>query len=304
LPELPEVETIRRAFAANFIGRTITRADLLLPKLFREGNSLDLVGKKVLRVRRHAKFLITDFEDDWSLILHFNLAGQIAIDLVGGDRVFNGGHPVPAYGTPLPHRTTRLIVEFDNGTTLFLTDIRSFSNAWLLPTPLADDFLRTKERGPDALEANLTDEEFLARLKKRGGTALKALLLDQHFLAGIGNIYADESMWAAYLHPLRTAGSLSLVEAHNLRVSIHDVLDYAITNGVAEVLNGKAISDTDFPRVHGRQGLPCYRCGTPIQRIRVTQRSTYFCPSCQSKDDASGGNPKHRLNQKADTKNN
>ncbi|MFN8535074.1 MAG: DNA-formamidopyrimidine glycosylase family protein [Dehalococcoidia bacterium] len=280
MPELPEVETIRRGLATRIGGLAISEVDLRLTKLFVLGDAASLLGKRIAGLRRVAKFLIWDFEDGWSLVLHLNLSGQIVHDRLDGDR-FAGGHPIPAFDAPLPHKTTRLILSFDDGSTLFLSDVRTFANVRLLPGPEADAYLAAQRRGPDALLAEIEPAQFAERLMARRGMALKPLLLDQGFLAGIGNIYADESLHAARLHPLRRAGTVDADEAAALWRSIQAVLSLAVSNGVAAVLNGKAAPGAVLPRVHARRGEPCPDCATPIEKIVVGQRSTYFCPACQ-----------------------
>ncbi len=160
MPELPEIETARRGLQERLPGRTITSVELLLPKLFDAGDAISLRGRTIERVRRHAKFLVIEFTDGWDLVFHFNLAGQITHENLAGERI-SAGHPVPAFDAPLPHKSTRLILTFDDGSTLWVTDIRAFSHAWLLPRPEAEAFLTSKNRGPDALTARITPLETL-----------------------------------------------------------------------------------------------------------------------------------------------
>ncbi|MCS6802121.1 MAG: DNA-formamidopyrimidine glycosylase family protein [Chloroflexota bacterium] len=280
MPELPEVETIRRGLAERIVGLPIAALDLLLPKLFLAGDAATLVGRRIVGVRRVAKFLVWDFDDGRSLVLHLNLSGQIVYEHPDGGR-FAGGHPIPAFDSPLPHKTTRLVIHFQDGSRLYLSDVRTFAKARLLPGPEAAAFLAAQRRGPDALLDTIEAGEFAATLRRRKRAPIKAVLLDQAVLSGIGNIYADEALHAAGIHPLRAASSLSDAEAAALLREAQAVVALAVTEGVAKVRNGRAAPDAALPRVHARRGEPCPRCRTPIERIVVAQRGTYFCPRCQ-----------------------
>ena len=284
MPELPEVETLRRGLAASIVGQRMTSAELIRQKIYSglPGFTMnDVVGTTVQAARRRAKYLILDLSNDLSLVIHLSLAGQIVVQLPAGDQV-TGGHPVPAYGKPLPHKQTQLILTFDNGSTLFLTDIRQFAHVWIVPTAdigrvIPEDRLGIEPTGPEFTEAKLCE-----RLRRRPGARMKPLLLDQSVLAGLGNIYVDESLWAARIHPERTAGSLSDGEIHQLYEAIREVLDLALTRGVARILNGKAVVGAELPRIHGRERTPCPHCGEPIIKTRVVGRGTYLCPRCQT----------------------
>jgi formamidopyrimidine-DNA glycosylase len=173
------------------------------------------------------------------------------------------------------------MLRFADGSTLYLSDIRTFAKAYLLPGPEADAFLAAQRRGPDALLTPIDPDVFATTLRRRARTPIKAILLDQAVLAGIGNIYADEALYAAGIHPQRPAGTLDDEEAARLLGEAQAVLALAVRDGVAKVRNGKAAPDAVLPRVHARRGEPCPRCGTPIEKTIVAQRGTYFCPVCQ-----------------------
>jgi formamidopyrimidine-DNA glycosylase len=283
VPELPEVETLRRALDAALPGRTITDVDIRLPKIFRPAPGIgaaDLVGARFARVWRRAKYLICDLSNDLSLVIHLRLSGQLV--LRRGDEILaSGGHPVPAYDAPLPHKSTHLSFGLDDGSRLWFTDIRQFGFCLVLPTGEVAAYLAGQRLGPEALGDGFTLAGFIELLRRRRTANLKSLLLDQSAIAGLGNIYADESLWLAGLHPLRAAASLSEAEAARLYQAIRDTLDYALTNGVAEMKGDRAQNPTGFPHVHGREGQPCPRCKGIIERVRVGGRSTYFCAGCQ-----------------------
>jgi formamidopyrimidine-DNA glycosylase len=283
MPELPEVEAARRGLREQFIGKTLIGHELRLPKLIAapSGLSLDSVhGKALTDVRRHGKYLPLIF-DDLAAVVHLKLSGQLVgngSDIAG----FHAGHPVPYWGAELPHKSTHLVLCFDEQARIFLTDIRQFARIVLIPVADLADTMAGLHLGPDAIGPNFTREWLHERLPRRSGSRMKPLLLDQTFMAGLGNIYVDESLFAARLHPERLAGSLTSDEVDRLFDAIVDVLNIAVPIGGAAVLNSKAQPEHgEFPFVHGRKGEPCIACGAPIVKERVNNRGTYRCPHCQ-----------------------
>jgi len=283
MPELPEVETIRRHLEAVLPGRRVTAVELRLPKLLRAepGRALsDLVGQVVLAVGRRAKLLLLDFSGDQSLVIHLKLTGQICHQTVSGERRC-GGHPVPAFDAPLPHKSTHLTVTFDDGGTLLLTDIRQFGQLRLVSSGAVPALLADENYGPDAFDPALTPGMLAAQLRRRANARLKPVLLDQTVIAGLGNIYVDEALYSARLHPLRTPASLSADETACLLDGIRDALDHGLRQGGFTIVNGRARPLDGYPRVHGLAGAPCPRCGTPVVKTTVGGRGTYLCPRCQ-----------------------
>jgi formamidopyrimidine-DNA glycosylase len=283
LPELPEVETLARDLGRTLVGRTIVGVDVHKPKLFQPAPGLglvDLTSRRVERLWRRGKYLVWDLSGAYSLVVHLKLAGQLVHIDAEGNELAHGGHPVPGWGTPMPHKATHVVFHLDDGSVLFLTDIRQFARLALMPDAAVPAFLRRQRLGPEPLSRRFTAAQLRARLDRRG-IPLKTALLDQSVVGGLGNIYADESLWRARLHPRRVASSLTPREVTRLHRGIRAVLDYAVREGVAFVPLGKTISDREFPYVHGRAGSPCRRCGTIIQKDRVGGRGTHFCPKCQ-----------------------
>ena len=282
VPELPEVETARRLLETHLSGKQITGIDNRLPKLLRDSPvpTLDvLVGQRLEAVRRQAKVLSLDFSSDLSMMMHLKLAGQVAIFLPDGTRHF-AGHPVPKYDDPFPHKSTHIDFLFGDGTIFYLSDIRQFG--WLRVMPTADTAaaFAAFNFGPEGT----SDPELLRPLAAKMQTRsipIKTLLLDQTFVAGLGNIYVDEALFKAGVHPGRAASSLTKPE----RLRVIDAIPYALAEGLKQggvkVINTRAVPLDGFPAVHGREGEPCVVCGTPIVKIRVGQRGTYFCPNCQ-----------------------
>jgi formamidopyrimidine-DNA glycosylase len=283
MPELPEVEAARRGLAEQFVGRAVLAYDLTLPRLIvaQAGLSLDaLVGATLARVARHGKYLTLDFGAVCG-VMHLKLSGQLA-GRGGAIAGFTAGHPVPAYGSPLPHKSTHLTLEFEHDARLYLTDMRHWARLRLLPSDALPAFMDALRLGPDAASAAFTAKWLHDALRKRRSGRIKPVLLDQSFVAGLGNIYVDESLHRARLHPERVAQSLSAAESERLQRAIAETLAIAIPLGGASVINGKATAEHGaFPFAHGRNGLPCLVCGTPIVKSRVDERATYTCPSCQ-----------------------
>lgn len=284
MPELPEVETLRRSLARTLVGRTFAGVRILQPKMFVSPTGLEptgLVGRSIEGLRRRAKFLIVDLSGDAALVFHLRLAGQLVHRDADGRTLAEGGHPVPPYGAPLPHKSTHITFDLDDGSILFLTDIRQFGRVWFLPREAVPPLLESARLGPEPLDDDFTLAELRKRLARRSKTQLKPLLLDQSFVGGVGNIYADEIIFASRLTPAARPGDLKPAQLRRLHESIRSVLRFAVEDGVAEILNGKANPKRDFPRVHGRDGHPCPRCGSTIVKFRFAGRATYTCPKCQ-----------------------
>jgi formamidopyrimidine-DNA glycosylase len=249
------------------------------------GLPLDVVhGKQVLGVRRRAKMLIVDLSDELALIFHLKLAGQLAHRR--GDEVLAvGGHPVPAFDAPLPHKSSHGRFELDDGSVLWLTDIRVFGRVWLLPASEVEQLMRDRKLGLEPLDEAFTPEYLRGALARYRTLPIKSALLEQTKFVGLGNIYADEALIAAGLHPERSAGALTEAEVARLHAGIVDVLTYAVENGPADLPRGRIRDGAAFPRAHGRSGLPCLTCGTELRRIKVGGRSTDYCPNCQPAGD-------------------
>ena len=283
MPELPELEALVRDLSPGLVGRTILQVEIYKPKLFNAAPGLtleDLFGRRIERIWRRGKFTIWELSDGLSLIVHLKLAGQMVHLDRGGRELGHGGHPVPMWGTPLPHKSSHVVFCIDDGSVLYLTDIRQFARLHLMPQTEVGKFIKGQRIGVEPLTRRFTAREFGVKLRRRG-IPLKTTIMDQSVIGGVGNIYADESLWRAKLHPRRPANSLSDAEVTRLHRAIRSVLDYAVREGAAFVPHGKAISDRDFPYCHGRAGSPCPRCRTIIQKEWVGGRGTHYCPKCQ-----------------------
>ncbi|MBV9545609.1 MAG: DNA-formamidopyrimidine glycosylase [Chloroflexi bacterium] len=283
MPELPEVESLVRDLTPTVVGRCIDSVELHKEKLFLglAGLTLDdLRGRTIRALWRRGKLTVWELSDGVALVVHLKLAGQLVHISADGSELAHGGHPVPMWGTHLPHKSSHVIFHLDDGSTLYLTDIRQFARVYLMPDADVPLFLKKQRLGPEPLTRKFVGRDFATKLKRRN-VELKRVLLDQSVVGGIGNIYADESLWRARLHPRRLASSLSDAEITRLHRAIRAVLDYAVREGAAFVPHGKAISDRDFPYCHGRAGSPCPRCGTIIVKDWVGGRGTHWCPKCE-----------------------
>lgn len=283
MPELPEVETARRIVERELMGRTVTAVDLRLPKLFRDSEIADpslLIGHTIIGARRRAKVLTIDFDGDLSLLVHFKLAGQLAVIHPDGSRAV-AGHPVPKPDGTYPHKATHFDLRFDDGTIAYFSDIRQFGWYRLMPTEHVEDAIAAFGFGPEGTgDDAITDAQLYQALRRRS-IPIKQAILDQSVVAGVGNIYADEALFRARIHPLQPANSLSKPQVARLREAIAWALDQGIEQGGAKILHQRAHQVDGFPAVHAREGEPCMGCGGAVKKITVATRGTYFCPSCQ-----------------------
>jgi formamidopyrimidine-DNA glycosylase len=335
MPELPEVEGFRRRLDPLISGRRLARLDVLDEKLWRSAEGLEplaVAGSSVLALERRAKLLLLYLDGDrveglhpegaprgpggLVLALHLKIAGQLVFATPDGRRAV-GGHPYPLPDVALPAPSTRFVLDFGPAGTLYVNDQRRFAWLRLMSVACLPGFLDEQRYGPDPLDPSFTAEVFAARLRSRRGRPIKAALLDQTCVAGLGNIYADESLHGAGLHPLRRTGSLSGEETVRLHGAICSVLARAVPVGGAVVKRPRAVSEDrpasleatpsgatpleatdtgagerDFLRAHGRAGAPCPDCavagrlapgGEPPTIVRqfLAGRGTYYCPTCQ-----------------------
>ncbi len=291
MPELPEVEGARRRLAPLLAGRCIERLEVHDAKLWHPGEGLaaeTVARQNVREIERRAKILTFRLDGGLSLVLHLKIAGQLAYCFASGER-FACGHPHPLPDAELPSSATRFSLHLAGGDVLFVNDQRRFAWLRLLPDEQADAFVAEHRFGPEPLDESFTPDVLAARLRARKGRPIKAALLDQTCIAGLGNIYTDESLHAARLHPMIRAGDITPEQAEVLHRAIRDVLERAVPVGGAYVVNGRSSVpedqlERDFLRAHGRAGQQCPDCdpaGPQIVRAFLAGRGTYFCPTCQ-----------------------
>lgn len=286
MPELPEVETVRRGLSKLIIGKVVQAEQHDTAKGF--PNTVSdvaqfLIGATIIDVRRRAKVLMIDLSTGYSLLIHLKMTGQLVY--VGEER-FGAGHPNDSLIGILPDKSTRVTIAFDDGTKLFFNDQRKFGWMRLMPTLEIPNTDFMQKVGPEPLEDSFTAEDFIQRLARRPKTNIKAALLDQSVIAGVGNIYADESLWGAKLHPQRLVNTLSEQEMTLLYHELRDVMNLAVEKGGSSNhtyvnAEGQKGSYMNFARVFRREGLACPRCGAIIEKSRVAGRGTHTCPVCQ-----------------------
>lgn len=286
MPELPEVETVASGLRRLIIGKVIEAVLSDSPKSFPNAPAdveAFLIGAKIIAVRRRAKVLLIDLDNAYSLMIHLKMTGQL---VYRGETDFGAGHPNDSLVGELPDRSTRVTVTFSDDSHLYFNDQRKFGWMKLLPTIEIPNIDFMRRVGPEPLEADFTPQEFAARFTRRGKTSIKAALLDQTVIAGVGNIYADESLWGAKIHPRRLVNTITPDEFHRLYKALRDVMNLAIKKGGSTDKNyvnaeGKRGSYMDFARVFHQEGKACPRCGTTIIKFKAAGRGTHICPKCQ-----------------------
>lgn len=300
MPELPEVETIRAGLAKLLPGKVVKDVWYDWDKSFPNAPAdvaRFLVSSKIEKVRRRAKVLIIELSGGWALIIHLKMTGQLVCTGSAGklsaksfklkaEEKFGGGHPSKSLIGNLPDKSTRVIIDFQDGSKLFFNDQRKFGWMRLMPAIEIPEIDFFKKVGPEPLDDDFTVDKFIERLMRRKNSNIKAVLLDQTVVAGIGNIYADEALWGAKIHPSALVGNVPKTKLVLLYNSLRDVLNLSIQKGGSTDKNyvdaqGKKGSYLAFANVFRREGQPCPRCGTPIEKIRVAGRGTHICPHCQ-----------------------
>lgn len=287
MPELPEVETIRRGLEGLIVSKQVQSVTYDTPKSFpNSAHDVEhfLIGAKVAKVRRRAKVLIIDLGSNYSLVIHLKMTGQMVF--VAQNLRFGAGHPTESLIHELPDRSTRVTVTFADGSCLYFNDQRKFGWMRLLPTIEIPNIDFMKRVGPEPLEPEFTSDILYERMQRRSNSNVKSVLLDQTVLAGVGNIYADEALWGAQIHPATLVRQLSPVQIALVHQELIAVLKLSIEKGGSTDKNyvnaeGKKGSYIDFARVFRREGKLCPRCGDIIIKTRVAGRGTHTCPTCQ-----------------------
>jgi formamidopyrimidine-DNA glycosylase len=289
MPELPEVETIKVGLAKLLPDQVVKDVWYDWDKSFPNAPAdvaRFLVGAKVEKVRRRAKVLIIELSGGWALIIHLKMTGQLVFVGNNQNQRFGAGHPSQELVGELPAKSTRVVIDFTDGSKLFFNDQRKFGWMRLMPAIEIPEIDFFKKVGPEPLDAGFTVDLFIERLMHRQNSNIKAVLLDQTVIAGVGNIYADESLWGAKIHPAMLVGKVPRPKLVMLYNSLRDVLNLSIQKGGSTDKNyvdaqGRKGSYLSFANVFRRQGQPCPRCGTPIEKIRVAGRGTHICPKEQ-----------------------
>jgi formamidopyrimidine-DNA glycosylase len=274
VPELPEVETIRTGLEPALVGRRLERVEIRDPRLTRPFEpaavAAELEGERVAALERRGKYLIVRFESGRALLVHLRMTGGF-LHVRASD---------PGDGDPYG----RAVVRLDDGSDVVYRDVRRFGT-WLLLEPGQLDSYLEPRVGAELLEGGRPAPAIAKRLADRRAP-IKALLLDQRLFAGVGNIYADEALWWARIHPLRPGGDLDAAEVQELVRGVRRALRTGISRQGSTLSQYRGSDGApgrmqhEF-RVYGREGEPCSRCGTPIEKTRAGGRGTWYCPGCQ-----------------------
>ncbi len=320
MPELPEVETVRRGLAELLPGRKIVRATVFdSPKSFPNAPGQVeqfLYGAKVAAVRRRAKVLLIDLDSGYSLVVHLKMTGQLVFrasqpsgvsdkNLVAqsaGTRIFSGrhprtvetknfggGHPTDSLIGGLPDRSTRVQIDFDDDSHLFFNDQRKFGWMKLLPTAEVINLPFMQKVGPEPLDPKTQPEDFIQRIRRRQNSMIKPAFLDQSVIAGVGNIYADEALWAAKIHPETRVKNVTDEKLNTLFIELKKILQLSIDQGGSTDKNyvdaeGRKGNYLTFANVFRREGRACHRHpDQEIIKLKVGGRGTHVCIICQAR---------------------
>ena len=273
MPELPEVETIRVGLEPELVGRTFAHVEIDDPRLTRPRDPVEtaaeLTGETVAALERRGKYLVVRFESGRVLLIHLRMTGSFQL---------------LREGTAIDDPYRRAVVNLDNRSDVAYRDVRRFGT-WLLLEPGQLEPYLASRVGAEVLTRRLSAQTLQPVLAKRRAP-IKAVLLDQRVFAGVGNIYADEALWWARIHPLRPAASLERAELQELLRGVRKSLRHGIARQGATLrdyrdADGRAGSMQREFRAYGRAGEPCTRCGTPIEKTRAGGRGTWYCPECQ-----------------------
>ena len=286
MPELPEVETVVRGLNRLILKKKIMQVKHDWPKSFpnleKDVNDF-MIGAEISKVQRRGKAIIIKLNNGWALVTHLRMTGQM---VYRGEENWGAGHPNDDFLNDLPNKSTRVEIDFEDQTKLFFNDQRKFGYMKLLPEPEIEELSFFQKLGPEPLEDNFTVEIFKERLLKKKNSLVKPTILDQSVIAGVGNIYADEALWRAKIHPETRIKDFSNIDFKNLHESIRFVMNKSIEKGGSTDRNyvnadGSRGNYLEYAAVYHKNGQPCKRCETEISKIRVGGRGTHFCENCQ-----------------------
>ncbi len=294
MPELPEVETVRRGLNSFILHAKIKKIDILSEKSF-IGDPKNAENHEIANLRRFGKALIIDLDNHFSLMIHLRMTGQLIYDGAKNQR-YAAGHPSENFVADLPNGQTRVVLELDSGT-LYFNDQRKFGFIKVIETSEIknDPFIKKLAKEP----WDMSPAEFYEKLQKHKNSPVKAVILDQSILCGLGNIYADESLFMSEIHPATPAGDLSENTAEKLLKSACTVMDESLAAGGSTLRNYVKADGTRgdyldlFAKVYHRDGKKCPNCGAVIEKTKVAGRGTHFCPHCQKLNSARREGKRH-----------
>lgn len=280
MPELPEVETIRRGLKDFILNKKIKKIEVFCDKSF-QGHKTQAENQVIKDIRRFGKALILDLDNDISLMIHLRMTGQLIYD---GEERYAAGHPSDNFTAKLPNKQTRVLLKFADGT-LYFNDQRKFGFIKTIKTAEVtnDSFIKKLAKEP----WTMTTDELYEKFQKHKNSLVKAAILDQSIICGLGNIYADEALFTASIHPERRCGTITREETTKLLRAACDVMDKSIASGGSTMATYVKADGTKgdylekFAQVFHREGQSCPKCSTEIIKIKVAGRGTHICPHCQ-----------------------
>ena len=292
MPELPEVETIRRGLNKFILKSKLQRVEVLCTKSF---IGIPVAGR-IINIRRFGKALVIDMDNSYSMLIHLRMTGQLIYDPEdshGPNSLqharYAAGHPSDNFTANLPNKQTRVILKFDTGT-LYFNDQRKFGFIKVVATKDVeqDSFISKLAKEP----WDMSVAEFYEKLQRHKNSMIKAVILDQTIICGLGNIYADEALFSSKIHPARRAGSIARKEAEQLLRSARQVMEKSIESGGSTMATYVKADGTkgdyleQFAQVFRREGKPCPKCGQTIIKTKIAGRGTHLCPNCQRMSNA------------------
>ncbi len=275
MPELPEVETIKSQLQ-TLVGKKVKDVEVNLSKLIKGVSEREfkkcVEGSKISSIRRRAKIVIINLSNNFSLLVHLKMTGQLIY--------------AKKWHAKLATKHTHVIYHFSDGSALLHNDLRRFGYIKLMPTAKVDKFLEKEGLGPEPLEKSFTLEAFKKILARKQRVKIKPLLMDQKFIAGIGNIYGDEILFCAGVRPVRIVASLSVEEIKKIFQGIKKILPEAIRYRGTSADNyvdmyGQKGQYVPRLKVYGREDDQCFKCSGKVERLKIGGRSAHFCPQCQ-----------------------
>lgn len=277
MPELPEVETVKTQLESCILGEIINNIEIRTPA-FITSDIQQLTSLTVIAVRRFSKLLVIDLTKGWSLAIHLKMTGRLIFE---DKNMLNRNEWELNYPT---NKHTHIVIAFQSGSNLYFNDYRRFGTVAVVSTDKVNELPYIKYLGKEFF-STLTEQDFIHILGK-SNKGIKGLLLDQTMIAGVGNIYANEGLWEAQIHPAQPAKSLTYSQKKRLFLALEQIMKQAIGYGGASSDNFRDVFEVkgkaqDHFSVYGRNGLACMRCGTTIIKHTIAGRGTYICPTCQ-----------------------
>lgn len=285
MPELPEVETIRKDLSNLILNKKIVQVDVRVLKMVEPKNfAKKLEGLKIKKINRRGKLLIFELSDKSYLLIHLKMTGQLVYRNKDGKVGAVGGHPIKEDLQILPNKFTHVIFTFANKSHLFYNDVRKFGYLKIVEQKELNKI--SEKYGVEPFTSSFILENFTQVLKKKSKLKIKQLLLDQSLVSGLGNIYTDEACYYAGIRPMRAAGSLSKDEIKKLFKAIIKVLEIALEKRGTSTENyvdayGRTGNMVPYLKVYGRSKEECKKCGTKLETLRISGRTSNYCPNCQ-----------------------